>query len=170
MHFTGKERDSESNLDNFGARYDASSLGRFMSPDWSAKPQGVPYAEFADPQSLNLYAYVRNNPLSRMDADGHYQFNPSDCANNNSRCTKKYEKAERKFEERREKDLNSKNAAVKAAAAAFGEQGAANGVHVGFANLASQGINGSVDPNGSTPGNQNIQVTVDFGRAGSEET
>ena len=31
--FTGKERDSESGLDNFGARYDSSSIGRFMSPD-----------------------------------------------------------------------------------------------------------------------------------------
>src|ERR1700690_2625576 len=31
--FTGKERDSESGLDNFGARYDSSNLGRFMSPD-----------------------------------------------------------------------------------------------------------------------------------------
>jgi RHS repeat-associated protein len=30
---TGKERDAESGLDNFGARYDASSLGRFMTPD-----------------------------------------------------------------------------------------------------------------------------------------
>jgi hypothetical protein len=43
-------------------------------------------------------------------------------------------------------------------------------VHVGFANLASQGINGRVDPSGSTPGNQNIQVTLDFGRAGNAET
>ena len=41
--FTGKERDSESGLDNFGARYNSSSLGRFMSPDWSAAPMGVPY-------------------------------------------------------------------------------------------------------------------------------
>jgi hypothetical protein len=31
----------------------------------------VPYAELADPQSLNLYGYVRNNPLSRADVDGH---------------------------------------------------------------------------------------------------
>jgi RHS repeat-associated protein len=30
--FTGKERDAESGLDNFVARYDASSLGRFMTP------------------------------------------------------------------------------------------------------------------------------------------
>lgn len=29
--FTGKERDTESGLDNFGARYEASNLGRFMS-------------------------------------------------------------------------------------------------------------------------------------------
>jgi len=32
-HFTGKERDTESGLDYFGARYYASSMGRFMSPD-----------------------------------------------------------------------------------------------------------------------------------------
>lgn len=69
--FTGKERDSESGLDNFGARYNASSLGRFMTPDWSAKPQGVPYALLGDPQSLNLYAYARNNPTSLYDPDGH---------------------------------------------------------------------------------------------------
>jgi hypothetical protein len=30
--FTAKERDSESGLDNFGARFDSSTLGRFMSP------------------------------------------------------------------------------------------------------------------------------------------
>jgi RHS repeat-associated protein len=52
-HFTGKERDTESNLDNFGARYYGSSLGRFMTPDWAARPTAVPYAVFGDPQSLN---------------------------------------------------------------------------------------------------------------------
>jgi RHS repeat-associated protein len=72
LHFTGKERDAESGLDNFGARYNSSSMGRFMTPDWSAKPQGVPYAILDDPQSLNLYAYVRNNPLSKTDPSGHY--------------------------------------------------------------------------------------------------
>jgi RHS repeat-associated protein len=69
--FTGKERDSESGLDNFGARYDTSSLGRFMTPDWAARPTTVPYAVFGDPQSLNLYGYVRNDPVSRADTDGH---------------------------------------------------------------------------------------------------
>ena len=69
--FTGKERDSESGLDNFGARYFTSSMGRFMTPDWAARPTDVPYAAFGDPQSLNLYTYVRNDPVSRADADGH---------------------------------------------------------------------------------------------------
>jgi len=69
--FTGKERDTESGLDNFGARYNASTMGRFMTPDWSAKPQGVPYAVLDDPQSLNLYAYARNNPTTFYDPDGH---------------------------------------------------------------------------------------------------
>lgn len=71
LHFTGKERDSESGNDYFGARYYASTMGRFLSPDWSAKEEPVPYAKMDNPQSLNLYAYVRNNPLARVDPDGH---------------------------------------------------------------------------------------------------
>ena len=70
-HFTGKERDSESGNDYFGARYYASAMGRFLSPDWSAKVEPVPYSKLDDPQSLDLYSYVGNNPLVRVDADGH---------------------------------------------------------------------------------------------------
>jgi RHS repeat-associated protein len=70
-HFTGKERDTESGNDYFGARYYSSSMGRFLSPDWSAKQEPVPYAKLDNPQSLNLYAYVTNNPMTRFDADGH---------------------------------------------------------------------------------------------------
>ena len=69
--FNGKERDIESGLDNFGARYDASSMGRFMTPDWAAKATAVPYANFGNPQSLNLYSYVENNPTTMGDPDGH---------------------------------------------------------------------------------------------------
>jgi RHS repeat-associated protein len=65
--FTGKERDSESGLDNFGARYDSSQYGRFMTPDWSVKVEPVPYSKLDNPQSLNLYSYVLNNPLSNVD-------------------------------------------------------------------------------------------------------
>jgi len=84
-HFTGKERDSESGNDYFDARYYSSSMGRFLSPDWSTRRTPgstlpldpaddkwpVPYAKLDNPQSLNLYSYVLNNPLGRADADGH---------------------------------------------------------------------------------------------------
>ncbi len=69
--YTGKERDTESGNDYFEARYYSSSMGRFMSPDWSAKEEPVPYAKLDNPQSLNLYAYVLNNPLTETDPDGH---------------------------------------------------------------------------------------------------
>ena len=61
---SGKERD-ETGLDYFGARYLSSALGRFLSVD-----EGPLREE--DPQSLNRYAYVRNNPLSLIDEDGNY--------------------------------------------------------------------------------------------------
>jgi hypothetical protein len=48
-------------------------MGRFMSPDWSAKVMPVPYVKLDNPQTLNLYAYVGNNPLNRTDPDGHYK-------------------------------------------------------------------------------------------------
>ena len=78
--FTGKERDQESGLDEFGARYYASAFGRFTIPDWAEKPTDVPYANFGNPQSLNLYSYVQNNPTTLGDPDGHQcsQFNQSD--------------------------------------------------------------------------------------------
>ena len=70
-HYTGKERDTESGNDYFGARYYSSAMGRFMSPDWSGSASPVPYALFGDPQTLNLYSYMRNNPLGGTDPDGH---------------------------------------------------------------------------------------------------
>jgi RHS repeat-associated protein len=68
---TGKERDSESGNDYFGARYYSSSMGRWMSPDWSEDPDPTPYADLKNPQTLNLYEYVENNPLRSVDPDGH---------------------------------------------------------------------------------------------------
>jgi len=68
---TGKERDTESGNDYFLARYYNSNTGRFLSPDWSATEDPVPYANLDNPQSLNLYSYVLNNPLSRDDPNGH---------------------------------------------------------------------------------------------------
>jgi RHS repeat-associated protein len=73
LHFTGKERDTESGNDYFGARYYASTMGRFLSPDYvddGLDPAPVPGAKFENPQSLNLYSYVLNNPLTSTDPDG----------------------------------------------------------------------------------------------------
>ena len=69
--FTGKERDEETGLDYFGVRYYASWLGRWTSGD----PGG-----FVD--GLNLYRYVRNNPVNGIDNLG-YQTEPppDDCPN-----------------------------------------------------------------------------------------
>jgi len=71
-HFTGKERDTESGNDYFFARYYTSDLGRFLTPDWASAPTAVPYATFGDPQTLNLYAYVNNNPGTEIDMSGHW--------------------------------------------------------------------------------------------------
>jgi RHS repeat-associated protein len=65
-HFTGKERDTESGNDYFGARYYATSMGRFLSPD----PSVLDNADLTNPQSLNLYAYALNNPLKYVDPTG----------------------------------------------------------------------------------------------------
>lgn len=65
--FTGKERDSESGLDNFGARYDSSQYGRWMSPDLV----NVTENRMEKPSStLNKYVYAANNPLQYVDPDG----------------------------------------------------------------------------------------------------
>jgi len=64
--FTGKERDSESGLDNLEKRYYGSSLGRLMSPD----PVFFQAEMLTDPQRLNEYAYARNNPLLYIDPTG----------------------------------------------------------------------------------------------------
>jgi RHS repeat-associated protein len=64
--FTGKERDTESGLDNFGARYDSSSLARFMTPD----PVSATPIHLINPQRWNMYSYVVNNPLTYIDPDG----------------------------------------------------------------------------------------------------
>jgi RHS repeat-associated protein len=65
--FTGKERDQETGLDFFGARYYGGAQGRFTSPD-PGNVSGLNHMD--DPQSWNGYSYVRNNPLKLTDPDG----------------------------------------------------------------------------------------------------
>ena len=65
-HFTGKEYDAESGNDYFEARYYASSMGRWMSPD----PDMTLKRILPNPQRWNRYAYVINNPLALVDPNG----------------------------------------------------------------------------------------------------
>lgn len=82
--FTGKERDDESGLDYFDARYYSSKLGRFINPDEftggpdelfdfvdDATDNPTFYADLDNPQSLNKYQYTYNNPYRYVDPDGH---------------------------------------------------------------------------------------------------
>ncbi|HEX7330070.1 MAG TPA: RHS repeat-associated core domain-containing protein, partial [Pyrinomonadaceae bacterium] len=65
QQFTSKERDVETGLDYFAARYYSSVLGRFTSPD---KPFADQFQ--ANPQSWNVYSYVRNSPCNNVDIKG----------------------------------------------------------------------------------------------------
>lgn len=69
--FEGKERDTETGNDDFGARYYESRFGHWPSADWSAMPAPMPYANLANPQTLNLYSMARDNPETFADLKGH---------------------------------------------------------------------------------------------------
>ena len=63
-YFTGQKLDDESGLYYYGARYYDPAIGRFIQPDTIVQS---PY----DPQTLNRYSYCGNNPVNRIDPDGH---------------------------------------------------------------------------------------------------
>jgi len=63
--FTGKERDSESGWDYFGARYYDPAIGRWLSVDPLAK----------NSPDMTPYHYTHNNPINRFDPDGRDDFN-----------------------------------------------------------------------------------------------
>jgi RHS repeat-associated protein len=66
IRFTGKERDAETGLDYFGARYYRAHLCRFTTTD----PVYTWRDNLTDPQRWNRYAYARNNPFRYVDPDG----------------------------------------------------------------------------------------------------
>jgi RHS repeat-associated protein len=66
QQFTQKERDDETGLDYFGARYYSSTQGRFTGVD----PAPLKLNHLVNPQDLNRYAYVANNPLIFVDPNG----------------------------------------------------------------------------------------------------
>ena len=75
QRFTGHERDRESGMDYFGARYYMQRPGRFTTVD----PIQTTADNLGDPQRWNRYAYARNNPLRFTDPDGRCIYPGSDC-------------------------------------------------------------------------------------------
>ncbi len=63
--FTGQLEESTIGLYDYGARFYDPALGRFIAADPIVPRPG-------DPQNLNRYSYVRNNPLTYIDPTGHY--------------------------------------------------------------------------------------------------
>jgi RHS repeat-associated protein len=124
--FTGKERD-ETGLDYFGARYFSGAMGRFTSAD----PLG---GKLTDPQTLNRYSYVRNNPVNFTDPSGMY------ICDDDEKCESEKWK---KFEKARQQALKSDNDAVVRAAKAYGDPTKSNGVIVKYGD-PGKGLTGSV--------------------------
>jgi RHS repeat-associated protein len=84
--FEGKERDAETGNDEFGARFYSNRFGRWLSADWSAIPAAVPYANLTNPQTLNLYSMVADDPESFADLDGHLNTGLG-CSDHGGDCT-----------------------------------------------------------------------------------
>jgi len=138
--FTSKERDSETGLDFFGARYFSSAQGRFTSTDplpwlrWQRGNSGDRnrfYAFISNPQNLNLYAYVGGNPLSRTDPTGMYT-----CDGSKEQC----QTIKNALDTVRKADSNLKEGSAQrkqldAILKFYGKEGEKNGVNVNFAKL-----------------------------------
>jgi RHS repeat-associated protein len=162
VRFTGKERDAETGLDYFGARSFSGAMGRFTSPDVPLLDQ---YPE--DPQSWNLYAYGRNNPLRFTDPTGNYVFDSSASEDEKKRFREQQAAAQAAANALRdkygEKSKQYTNAAR--ALAGYGAEGVANGVTVAFGAPQTAGAGAEVTLGLSTrktadnPTGQNIRAT-----------
>jgi RHS repeat-associated protein len=152
--FTGKERDAETGLDFFGARYFSGAQGRFSSPD-PLLSSGRPW----DPQSWNRYAYGLNNPLRYTDPTGLYEWDSTlgggctDKALKGGSCDG-FTKAQGKdiVSERKNirSDLNalggSNDPSLRAVAGAIGGEGKNNGVTISMKEL-KEGVSAQVASN-----------------------
>jgi RHS repeat-associated protein len=160
---TGKERDAETGLDYFGARYLSSPQGRFTSPDPllnSGRPD--------NPQSWNRYSYTFNNPLRFTDPTGMYVWADSGCKGDKD-CEKEYKTHQQEFRDaltylKMSRDSFGKKSdeykRLDAAWKAYGKEGDA-GATVGFKSLDAEG---RTDPTG----NKTYDVSFDPGKMGTD--
>lgn len=161
---TLKERDIETGLDFFGARYYASTQGRFTSSD-PLLSSGSVYA----PQTWNRYSYTINNPLKYTDPFGMYICNGTkDQCKDVEKGLKNLEKARDSFK----KGSNEYNR-LDRSRNAYGAVGVDNGVTVAFGTnktgspaatvigIRDNNWDGMKDIAGANPTGQNTVVTID---------
>ncbi|MGH9533334.1 MAG: RHS repeat-associated core domain-containing protein [Terriglobales bacterium] len=160
LQFTGQQHDAETGLDHFPARNYTSSWGRWLTPD----PLG---GHLVDPQSLNLYAYGWNNPVTFTDPTGHYV-----CADSTKghACTSSADKA---LAQSLANALKSKNADVVRAAEAYGKANVDNGVTVAFGDPGKGSAGTTVSQVGYDPNSPNLvradsDITLQSGLSGAE--
>ena len=164
QQFTQKERDVESGLDHFMARYHASTQGRFTSSD-PLLSSGSVHA----PQTWNRYSYTTNNPLKYTDPFGMYV-----CVGTKDQC-KDVEKGLNNLEKVRDSfkkgsyEYNQLDRSVKA----YGANGVDNGVTIKFGATSNgaaahvriapkiDGATGHKATTGNNPIGQDITVTID---------
>ena len=164
---TRKERDNETGLDFFKARYYASIQGRFTSSD----PIPIAEQKLFDPQQWNMYSYARNNPTVLIDPTGKYVCSDA------KRC--------QQFEKARQEALKSKDADTVRGAKAYGDLSTKkgdkgdNGVYVSFKDNLKDDRGGSVgrrgtgielDPNSPNGMRATLNVTIQSDLAGDQET
>jgi RHS repeat-associated protein len=168
--FTGKERDAETGLDYFGARYMSSAQGRFTSPD-----PLLSSAHIAAPQSWNRYAYALNNPIRFTDPFGLYV-----CNGTNTEC-KDFGSALKQVERARNsyKKGSAEYNALNGSLQAYGKKSVDNGVTVQFGATKSGGAGdtnigiaiaagtGNKVVTADNPSGQNTVVTFDLAKNSS---
>jgi SanA protein len=169
QRFTGKERDSETGLDYFGARYFSGAQGRFTSPD-PLLNSGRPW----QPQSWNRYPYALNNPLKFTDPTGLYEWGT--CSGSKEEC----KNAQKAFQDALAKLRSTANGmkadsterkrleGVLKAYGNFGDKGVTVGFNTGAAkNFAETNVAGMASvvvagANGSLQRENRVNVDVRF--------
>ncbi len=136
---TSKERDNETGLDYFGARYYGSTQGRFTSAD-PLLSSGSIYS----PQTWNRYSYTVNNPLRYTDPFGLFVFDPSVTKDQRKKFEEGLKKAQSALKKLDPKSDDYKK--LERAIKAFGAVGVDNGVTVKF------DTTGGGSPAATTPG------------------
>jgi RHS repeat-associated protein len=141
--------DSETDQYNTANRH-YNPTGRWLSPD----PGGLKAVKLEDPQTWNMYAYVRNNPTTLTDPTGMYN---TDCA---SKDIKKCRKEIQDLDANIRKDLQSRDPSVRAAAAVYGSFNDGNKVNIRFDSNARKPGEGKQDRDAS--GKRLDSITVTF--------